>query len=90
MSVRPRKPFLFPPSKPVDSSMLTKKIQSKEIYANYIIQQQGVEQGCKDTLGMENGGSGQGAIITDLVAGANFTTAAQRDAILTVTKCPGK
>ena len=87
MSVRPRKPFLFPPSKPVDSSMLTKKIQSKEIYANYIIQQQGVAQGCKDTLGIENGGSGQGAIITDLVAGANFTTSAQRDAILTVTKC---
>ena len=89
MSVRPRKPFLFPPSKPVDSSMLTKKIQSKEIYANYIIQQQGVAQGCKDTLGIENGGSGQAAIITDLVAGANFTTAKQRDAILAVTRCPG-
>jgi len=70
--------------------MLTKKIQSKEIYANYIIQQQGVAQGCKDTLGMENGGSGQGAIITDLVAGANFTSPAQRDAILVVTKCPSK
>ena len=87
MSGRSRKPFLFPPSKPIDSSMLTKKIQSKEIYANYIIQQQGVAQGCKDTLGMENGGSAQGAIITDLVAGANFTTAPQRDAILAVTKC---
>ena len=90
MSLRPRKPFLFPPSKPVDSSMLTKKIQSKEVYANYIIQQQGVAEGCKDTLTMENGGSAQGSIITDLVAGANFTTAQQRDAILVVTKCPGK
>jgi hypothetical protein len=69
--------------------MLTKKIQSKEVYANYIIQQQGVAEGCKDTLTMENGGSAQGSIITDLVAGANFTTAKQRDAILVVTKCPG-
>jgi hypothetical protein len=47
----------------VPASFLIKYRQNSMIYANAIIQQQGLDQGCGGFVGLQSGGVADGAII---------------------------
>jgi len=72
------------------SSELTNKIKNQTLYANYIIQQQAVSQGCLGRISIE-GGSGaskEAKIWTDIKEGQAQTTLAEQTIILTHNQCP--
>ena len=77
----------FPPSKPMSSSMLTKQVQGKTVYANYLIQQERLQQGCREGVNLDIVGVARGSIISDLSTGENATTIPQRQAILNSGSC---
>jgi hypothetical protein len=85
---------LIPPSvnytykQPMDSSQLTRRIQNRQIYSNYIIQNQTLQQGCRGYNGLENGQPAEANILSNLLEGARETTVEERARILASTACP--
>jgi hypothetical protein len=72
------------------SSELTNKIKNQMLYANYLIQQQAVSQGCLGRILIE-GGSGakkEAQIWTDIQEGQAQTTLADQTVILANNECP--
>jgi hypothetical protein len=74
--------------KPIASSLLTRRIQTRQIYSSYIIQNQRLEQGCSGYNGLQNGLPADGRILPDLIEGARFTTPEERERILANAVCP--
>lgn len=72
------------------SSDLTRKRQTRMQFANYIIQQQAVANGCLGRITIEGGSGGDkmASIFTDIKDGQRFTTEAERDRILLSDRCP--
>jgi hypothetical protein len=72
------------------SSELTNKIKNQMLYANYLIQQQAVSQGCLGRIQIE-GGSGtkkEAQIWTDIKEGQAQTTLVNQTVILANNQCP--
>lgn len=70
------------------SSELTEYRKNRMIYANFVIQQQNVTNGCIATMGLETpGGVAPGSIIPVLKTGALYTTPVERDLILGTSAC---
>jgi hypothetical protein len=72
------------------SSELTNKIKNQTLYANYLIQQQAVSQGCLGRISIEGGSaaSKEALIWTDIKEGQAQTTLAEQSLILTNNQCP--
>ena len=77
-------------TKNLASSDLTRKIQTRMQFANYIIQQQAVANGCLGRITIEGGSGGDksSSVFTDIVQGEAFTTAAEQSTILQNNQCP--
>ena len=77
-------------TKNTTSSDLTMKRQTRMQFANYIIQQQAVANGCLRTITIEGGSAGDKAasIFTEIKQGQRFTTAAEQALILASGACP--
>lgn len=73
---------------PKDASYVTLRNQNRMLYANYVIQQNNVQQGCQVRAELQNGGVADGDIIPKLLEGARATTAAERDAEVASEACP--
>lgn len=69
------------------SSSLTEYRKNRMIYANFLIQQQNQNTGCKGSIGLQNGGIAEERIIPVLKTGALFTSVADRDAIIKASVC---
>jgi hypothetical protein len=77
-------------TKNLASSDLTHKRQTRMQFANYIIQQQAVANGCLGRITIEGGSGGDkmATIFTDIKQGARFTTDVERIRILASDTCP--
>lgn len=73
---------------PKDASYVTLRNQNRMLYANYVIQQNNVQQGCQVRAELQNGGVADADIIPKLLEGARETTAAERDAAIASESCP--
>lgn len=73
---------------PKDASYVTLRNQNRMIYANYVIQQNNVQQGCQVRAELQNGGVADADIVPKLVEGALETTSAERDLVISSTACP--
>jgi hypothetical protein len=73
---------------PKDASFVTVRNQNRMIYANAVLQQKNQTDGCKVTVGLQNGEVAPGGLHPRLLEGARETTAAERDAILASGSCP--
>jgi hypothetical protein len=72
---------------PTDASFVTRRNQNRILYANYILQQKNVNQGCQLRVRLENGGVADADILPKLLEGARETTEEERDAILASQTC---
>ncbi len=72
------------------SSELTRRIQTRMQYANFIIQQQAVKDGCQGTITLEGGSGGtkNASVFTDVTEGQTYTTLAEQTEILENNACP--
>jgi hypothetical protein len=73
---------------PKDASYVTLRNQNRMLYANYILQQNNVEDGCQLRVALENGEVADGSIVPKLLEGARETTVEERDRILASETCP--
>jgi hypothetical protein len=73
-----------------DSSSLTKNLQARTIYANYIVQRQKQEQGCGGSLALQTGSGStlEFSNILLLQQGAIFTDPIIQSTILASNQCP--
>lgn len=67
----------------LSSSELTTIRKNRVLYADYLIQRQNVNTGCKISMGLESGSVAPSSIIPEIRMGALFTTVSERDTILT-------
>jgi hypothetical protein len=72
---------------PKDASYVTLRNQNRMLYANYIIQQNNVEDGCQLRVALQNGGVADADIVPKLLEGARETTIEERDRILASEAC---
>jgi hypothetical protein len=72
---------------PKDASYVTLRNQNRILYANYVIQQNNVQQGCQIRAELQNGGVADADMIPKLLEGARATTAAERDAEIASDTC---
>lgn len=70
------------------SSALTQSRKNRTLFANSLIQQQGLTAGSQETIGLQNGQPADGSIIPELLNGVVATTADERDRILLTSKSP--
>jgi len=73
---------------PKDASFVTLRNQNRMLYANYIIQQNNVDDGCQIRVGLQNGRAADADIVPKLLEGARETTVEERDRILASESCP--
>jgi hypothetical protein len=73
---------------PKDASYVTLRNQNRILYANYIIQQNNVSDGCQIRVALQNGGVADADIVPKLLEGARETTVEERDRILASESCP--
>ena len=73
---------------PKDASYVTLRNQNRMLYANYVIQQNNVQQGCQIRVALENGGVADADIIPKLLEGARETTSEERDRAIASEACP--
>ena len=71
-----------------DASYITLRNQNKMLYANYVIQQNNVQQGCQLRVELQNGGVADADIIPKLLEGARETTVEERAAEIASEACP--
>lgn len=74
----------------MNSSELTKRINNRVLYANYIIQKQKFDGGCaiRVQLGSGSGNDNSSSSLINLREGALFTTPTEQTNILTLNTCP--
>lgn len=72
---------------PKDASFVTLRNQNRMLYANYIIQQNNVDDGCQIRVGLQNGGVADADIVSKLLEGARETTVEERDVIRASEAC---
>lgn len=70
------------------SSDLIARIQKRTLYANSLIQQQKVLNGCQQRVQLVTGGDAAASLFTDLREGAVFTTATEQTNLLAGSYCP--
>ncbi len=70
------------------SSDLTKKLEVRTQYANYLIQQQKVKNGCLMKVELQMGGTATSSSLIKILEGTLFTTPTEQSTILSVTYCP--
>jgi hypothetical protein len=73
---------------PKDASFVTMRNQNRMLYANYIIQQNNVDDGCQIRVALQNGGVADADIVPKLLEGARETTVEERNRILASESCP--
>jgi hypothetical protein len=72
------------------SSELTRRIQTRMQFANFIIQQQAVANGCQGTITLEGGSGGtkNASVFIDIHEGQAYTSGAEQEIILENNACP--
>jgi len=67
---------------------VTLRNQNRMLYANYIIQQNTLDEGCQLRMGLQNGRVADSDLVPKLLEGARETTGEERDRILASESCP--
>ena len=71
-----------------DASAITLRNQNRTLYANYVVQKNRADNGCKLSVTLENGGTGEASILTKIKQGEQETTVSERDNYISQNSCP--